>query len=287
MEVTWCIDWISATFKNTLNDAAIRNALSFGFPRKAWTETTPRYGYKHALQHPLGHMVMFNPGRPEMGVHIQMGGRSLREMAAGGHDAVKMLAWVSEQGGRVTRLDLAIDVKDEPIDLIALATCPRVKDAPGSARKWSQVQGSDGGQTVYVGSRQSEKFLRVYDKRIESGQLDRAWTRFELEIKGDTSRVVAAEFLGLPDGDRSAYIRGVMRAMFNPDDKLFQSIMDAPTVLVSAGKQTDDNTLEWLLQTVSKTLAKTILRRSDVDVWAEFAHAVNAQMNALDRPDEA
>lgn len=286
MEVTWTIDWISATFKNTLNDAAIRNALSFGFPRKAWTETTPRFGYKHALQHPLGHMVMFNPGRPEMGVHIILGGRALREIANGGHTAVKMLEWVGENGGRVTRLDLAIDVKDEAVDLIALAQCPRVKEAPGSARKWSQVQGSDGGQTVYIGSRQSEKFLRIYDKRIESGQLDRAWTRFELEIKGDTSRVVAAEFLALQDSERSAYIRGIMRAMFNPDDTLYQTIMSTQAVLVSAGKSTEDNTLEWLIQTVAKTVAKTILRRSDVDVWAEFAHAVNAQLVALETPGE-
>lgn len=286
MEVTWTIDWISATFKGTLKDSEVRNALAFGFPRKAWTEITPRFGYKHALQHPMGHIVMFNPGRPDMGIHVIMGGRSLREMMLGGHTQLEMLSWVIANGGRVTRLDLAVDVLDETIDLIALASCPRVKDAPGSARKWSQVSGSDGGQTVYIGSRQSEKFLRIYDKAIESGIRDRPWVRFELEIKGDTARQVVGEFMALPDSERSAYIRGIMRAMFNPEDRLYQSIMDAPTVLVSAGKNTEDTTLEWLLQTVAKTVAKTILRRSDVDVWGEFQHAIQAQIVALDRGGE-
>lgn len=284
MEVTWTVDWISATFKGTIKDSEVRNALSFGFPRKAWTEITPRFGYKHALQHPMGHIVMFNPGRPDMGIHVVMGGRSLREMMIGGHTPIEMLEWVAKNGGRVTRLDLALDVKDELIGLVALANCPRVKDAPGSARKWSQVSGSDGGQTIYIGSRQSEKFLRVYDKAIESGQLDRPWTRFELEIKGDTARKVAGEFLSMLDDVRPTYIKGVMKAMFNPDHDQYHAIMNAPAVLVSAGKDTEDTTLEWLLQTVAKTVAKTILRRSDVDVWGEFQHAIEAQLVALDRP---
>lgn len=287
IENTWSIDWLSVTFKDGLKDKQVRDAVSFGFPRKAWTDGTPKFGYKHMIQHPLGHLIMFHPGRPEMGVHLSMGGRALRAISEGGHPATEMLSWGLKEGGKVTRIDLAIDVYDHEIDLVALASGPRIKDAPGSARKWSQVKGSDGGCTVYIGSRQSDKFLRIYDKAVETGQLDRPWTRFELEIKGDTAKQVAWEFAMLPDGEKATYIKGIMKAMFNPQDALYQQIMNAQAVQVSAGRDTDDNTLEWLMNSVSKTLAKTILRRSDVQVWEAFSRAVEAQLHALDRPAAA
>jgi hypothetical protein len=282
---TYCIDWLSTTFKGSISDAAARDALSFGFPKRAWTVGTPRFGYANLLQHPFGHSIMSNPGRPEMGVHVSFTGRSLRSLAQGGISALDMLKWQLKEGGKATRIDLAIDVFDEAIDIVALAGTRRMKDAPGSARKWKFFKGDDGGCTAYIGSRKSDKFLRIYDKAIESGQRDRAWTRFELEIKGDAAKVVAAEFAALSEGEHAAYIKGIMRAIFNPDDTFYQKLMSAPAVVVKTDKDTDDNTLEWLMNSVAKTLAKTILRRSDVDVWTEFVQMVQMNVNAF-APDD-
>lgn len=285
IENTYCIDWLSTTFKGGISDLAAREALSFGFPKRAWTVGTPRFGYANLMMHPFGHSIMSNPGRPEMGTHVSFTGRSLRSLSEGGIDALDMLRWSLKEGGKATRIDLAIDVFDEVIDIVALAGTKRIKAEPGSARKWKFYKGDDGGCTAYIGSRKSDKFLRIYDKAIESGKIDRPWTRFELEIKGDAAKVVAAEFAALREGEHAAYIKGVMRAMFNPDDAFYQRLMSAPSVKVKTDKDTDDNTLEWLMNSVSKTLAKTILRRSDVDVWQEFVQMV--QMNVLAfSPDE-
>lgn len=277
----WSIDWISVTFKNGISDTDVRSALSFGFKPKQWTVGTPRYGYAHMIQHPFGHLIMSNPGRPDMGVHVSFSGRSLRTIAEGGHSALSMLEWGLREGGKVTRLDLAIDVKDEAIDIPALAECERVKEAPGAARKWSIVRGQDGGCTAYIGSRQSEKFLRIYDKAVESGDRSRAWTRFELEIKGDAAKTVAGSFLALKTGDHAPYIKGIMKQMFNPTDALYQAIMSADAVHIPATRDTDDRTLEWLLGSVAKTFARTIARRSDVDVAKMFLDAVEAEYQAI------
>lgn len=286
IENTFCIDWLSTTFKGEVSDTAARDALSFGFPKRAWTVGTPRFGYSNLLMHPFGHNIMSNPGRPEMGVHVSFTGRSLRSLSEGGITALEMLNWSLKHGGKATRIDLAIDVFDEAIDIVALASTPRVKEAPGSARKWKFFKGDDGGCTAYIGSRQSDKFLRIYDKAIESGQRERPWTRFELEIKGDSAKVVAAEFAALTEGQHAGYIKGIMKAMFNPDHTLYQALMSSPAVLVKAGKDTDDNTLEWLMNSVAKTLAKTILRRTDVDVYGEFYEMVKANIQALSQTDD-
>ena len=281
MNTAWSIDWLSVTFKTGVTDLDLRKVLSFGMPLKTWTEMQPRFGYSAAFVHPFGHYVMTNPGRPEMGVHLGMTGRSLRTLAEGAQPATNMLSWAIEHNGKVTRLDLAIDVFDQEIDPIALAACPRVDNAPGTARKWSSVQGDKGGKTAYIGSRKSEKFLRIYDKAAESGQLDRPWTRFECEFKGDAARVAAAQMVLLSDQERPLYIQGLIKGLFNPQDDTFQAAMTADAIALKTVKDTTDKTLGWLLTSVPKTLAKKMNERTDLDVWGEFVRSVHANMVAL------
>lgn len=282
----WCLDWLSATFKGSISDTDARNATSFGFPARAWTEGTPHFGYSILLAHPFGHTIMSHPGRPDMGVHVSFTGRALRALSDGGITALSMLDWTLREGAKITRIDLAIDVFDEVIDIVALAGKARIKEAPGSARKWKFMKGDDGGCTAYIGSRKSDKFLRIYDKAIESGQKDRAWTRFELEIKGDAAKAVAVQFGMLSDGEHAPYIKGIMKAMFNPDDEFYQKLMAAEAVHIAGEKNTEDNTIDWLLNSVAKTMARTMIRRSDIDVWNEFVRSVHANVAAFEKRDD-
>jgi len=281
MITMWSIDWFSCTFKHGETELDIRKAVSFGYPLRAWSVAQARFGYSFAMAHPFGHYIMTNPARPEMGAHLAFTGRSLAALNDGGIAAVKMLSWALDQNAKPTRLDLAIDVLDTEIDIESLAAAPRVKNAPGSARKWSVVRGHDKGCTVYVGSRKSDKFLRIYDKAAEQGIEGRSWTRFELELKGDAARAAAKQMWLLSDEERPQFIKGLIRALFNPDDELFQSIMDAPAAALVTEKDTRDGTLEWLMNTVSKTLANTMVRRADLDVWNDFVRMVHQQMVAL------
>jgi len=279
----WCLDWLSGTFKGTITDAAARDATSFGFAKRAWTEGTPHFGYSILLAHPFGHTIMSHPSRPDMGVHVSFTGRALRALSEGGITAVSMLDWMLKEGAKVTRIDLAIDVFDQAIDIVSLAGKPRVKESPGSARKWKFMKGDDGGCTAYIGSRKSDKFLRIYDKAIESGNTARPWIRFELEIKGDAAKLVATQFGMLGEGEHAGYIKGIMKAMFNPDDEFYQALMTSEAIHIPGEKNTEDNTIEWLLNSVAKTLAKTMIRRSDVDVWNEFVASVHANVQAFSK----
>jgi len=284
IDTAWSIDWISGTFKGDLNDLDIRKVCTFGFPLKAWTQAVPRFGYSVCFIHPFGHYVMANYGRPEMGVHLAFTGRALRSLSEGGIEAASMLSWMLEQGAKITRLDLAIDAFDLDIDPMLLAQAPRVPDAPGTARKWSFVKGHDDGCTAYIGSRKSEKFLRIYDKAAEQGLKDRKWVRFELEFKSDAAKAAAHHFGLLGDAERPGYIKGLIRDLFNPQDETFQAVMDAPAQALKTIKDTEDNTLEWLVGAVAKSIAKTMQRRSDLDVWGMIVEAVHAN---LDIPSQA
>lgn len=281
MNTAWSIDWVSGTFKQEgVTDLDVRKALSFGYKHKQWAQVNPKFGYEAAFQHPFGHLVYANVYRPEMGVHVACGGRALREMAEAGFPAPDLLKWIAEQNGKITRIDLAIDVWGVEIDPVALAKSPRVKDAPGSARKASAIENSEGGRTAYIGSRSSDKFMRVYDKANEQGLKDTLWTRFELELKGDQARHAAATMAGLPDADRPAFIKGLMRGLANFQDETYQAVMDAEAVYLETTRKTSDSTYNWMMNTVARSLAALIISRQDRDVWSEFVQQVHANMIA-------
>lgn len=282
MHTAWSIDWLSVTFKTGFTDLQLRKACSFGFPLKTWAIDKGKFGYSTAFIHPFGLLVMSNHSRPEMGVHLAFSGRALHSLAEHDITGVSLLQWALENGGRVTRLDLAIDAFEVEIDPITLASCPRIALEPGSARKWSSVKGHDGGATAYIGSRKSEKFLRIYNKAAEQHRNDILWTRLELELKSDSARAAANQFIAMTDEERPQFIKGMIKALFNPNDTTFQAVIHgADTVKLPTVKDTDDKTLQWIMGTVAHSIAKTMARRADIDVWEELTAAVHNELTGM------
>jgi len=281
MKTAWSIDWLSVTFKGEHTDLDLRKALSFSYPLKAWGRDKGKFGYQQSFIHPFGITVISNHSRPEMGVHVSFSGRALHSLDDVGMTGVELLHWSLENGGRVSRIDLAIDVFDVAIDPIELAKSPRMALDPGTARKWSYIKGHDGGTTAYVGSRKSERFLRIYDKAAEQRLQGALWTRFELELKSDSARAAAKMFDLLSDGERPEYIKGLIKNLFNPNNDDFQEAMSGTAIPLKTEKDTTDNSLEWLMGTVAKAMAKAMARRGDIDVWGIFVTEVHNNLKAL------
>lgn len=280
METGFALDWLSFTVKG-IEDVAACNALSFGQAYEAWTPIQAVHGYALAKQHPFGHMVMSNYKRPDMGVHVMMNGGALSKLTELQYDTLNLLSWAMGEGARITRLDLAIDVHDVPVEIKHLPALKQVKGQEGSALKWNLITGSDGGVTLYIGSRKSEKFMRVYNKAVQMDIPGANWTRFELEVKRDTCRTIAAAISALKRDEVAPYVKGLMRSLFNPADQTYQLIMDAPAVTVPSTKDASDNTIDWLINSVAKTLAKQMRMHHDTDVIGMFTDAVHANLKQL------
>lgn len=283
----FALDWLSFTVKG-ISDTAVAAALSFGLKPDVWVDVKAVHGYKLAIQHPFGHIVMSNPGRPEMGTHVMMGGACMSKLTELEYPTLSLLAWVLKEGGKIARLDLAIDLRETPIDIIGLTRCQQVKGHEGSAQKWNLITGSDNGVTLYVGSRKSEKFMRIYNKAAQQKLDGIHWARFELELKAETAREIAAAISLMPSGEIPRYVKGLMKGLYNPGDAVYAAAMDADAVYVGSTKNTSDSTIEWLLNTVAKTLARQMTLHSDTDLWGEFIRSVHANLRALghEPPDE-
>ena len=110
----------------------------------------------------------------------------------------------------VTRVDMAVTIRTKSYDFnlggnAYLHACWYHEANPTSALPWRVVNAA-GGETVYIGSRESDYFCRIYDKFQESVQrrdpddaehYAQCW-RYELECKGRVASPTAMALVAAP-----------------------------------------------------------------------------------------
>ena len=235
-----------------------------------WLEAKPKHGYTSALSSDdiKGLSVYQNVQRPDMGIHVVWTGRALAET-----ELFTLMREMQALQASVTRIDIAVDVP-EHWDIEALYKRGVEKDWVCKV-KGKPVMVRSTGDTLYVGSRTSEKFLRVYDKQAEQGA-DFPWTRVELECKGETARGIAG-YIALNGLDR---IPDLIRGFCDfPNDTAWMKAMTTPTPPLSIPKaERHSDTDTWLLQGVMPTLVKRVMESADFakkfeERWAVLAAA--------------
>lgn len=221
-----------------------------------WRPEAPLHGYALrfvAVKYP-GLAVMFSPNEERMGFHVIVGGSVLRHINAEG-----MLKYAAYQNGRITRLDVALDVGTD-FDFRAFYDACNAGQLDTKARKCSVIE-SNSGTTVYIGSRSSESMLRVYNKAAEAGLAD-PLTRIELEIKGQRANAVAQYLCkhGLTD------IPAIIRAFCDwPTNPLWTEIFAgiAKVGMPKAERQPDRE--KWIREQVRPALI-TAMREDSTEV---------------------
>ena len=165
----------------------------------------------------LGTGVDRNPGE----VHVDLSGGLVAQWSPEKVRAV--LQWVLQKNGHLTRLDCALDDRASSVSLTT------IKDAIGAGqcvtrakcwqKTWSGLihEGISTGETVYLGSRQSQTLLRIYDKRLQMQSQERLdWQdygiRWELELKQDRAQLCGQMLSYLDETLWLEFIVGVLRS---------------------------------------------------------------------------
>jgi len=136
---------------------------------------------------------------------------------ASGETAAKHADFFLPMGENVTRLDLAVTLHDELAgrDWTEIALAEVMKDArvEGGSLTTHRIAGTPTGRTLYIGSRSSDRYIRIYDKTAESPEAyaPTAW-RWEIEYKRPRSGVVASRLV--KDGLSSRNILEHCKATF-------------------------------------------------------------------------
>lgn len=273
------VDWIGATFNEY---HGLRFAKKLGY--KGWAadvEGVPPRGYNQSRELETGAIIAWHTDRKEMGVHIRLSGAALRYYSTLSVDWHMMLKWVKEHKGRTSRVDLALDLYNSRLEMVDF-TKKTLKPYVGKGRtpKLLPVGTQEDGWTVYVGSRQSDKYLRIYDKGKEQGGEDVDYIRVELETKGEIAHAVGYEFPAFTKGECVAMAQTLIRGVANFDLENWNIALDSIDVALSTPQGKDRDTLGWLVKICAPSLAKTIAKYPAKDVMGEFFNALESELNS-------
>jgi DNA relaxase NicK len=124
--------------------------------------------------------------------------------------------------GHLTRLDCALDDRNSCVPLatireaIEAGQCVTRADHLQRISSRSLHHDTPSGETLYIGSPQSQTLLRIYDKRLESQAKQREeWQdygiRWELELKKERAQVCGQVLSYLEETDWIEFMVGVLR----------------------------------------------------------------------------
>ncbi len=148
-------------------------------------------GYDQTAALACGGSVSWHTTKPEQRVLINLGGSALAMLGLHPIDLMKKL---TAQNFQVTRFDWAKDDTTGLLDLELIRLKLQRQEVVTRFRKFDESnnriigEAAPEGETVYIGQRVSESFIRCYDKAAETAKrtgikVDGIWIRVEVEVK--------------------------------------------------------------------------------------------------------
>ena len=180
------------------------------------------FGYKSQMRHMYENIFVFYDGNDDMGIHVRISGTAVTYVLkmfleyhscdtpfgkgyfVGDYDTNNIFPMFLKRVfdfGHFTRIDLALD--DVGAEYFSVQDVLEILESGSCVckfKKWENIKGNSfsgncNGHTIYMGSRQSDVYLRVYEKALEQGFDEIKWTRWELEIKHEKADVVAQQLI--------------------------------------------------------------------------------------------
>ncbi len=246
-------------------------------------------GYQSSASILDGGKMFWHIERKEMGIHVRLNPKSLGMIKT---TPIGLLNIVRNLDGKVTRLDVAFDDTSGLLDLEAIHKKILAGEIVTRWRKVSRISGGNvgsskqTGDTINIGARQSEAFLRIYNKKLEretKGQDISGienWVRVELELKADKanefSRLLADTAEGGQLGSPAELCVNLLLGMIDFKDPdvfdtnksrwatsdfwaKFVGGASKMTLSITPHEKTIDDSKEWIDKAVGPTLAMIML----------------------------
>lgn len=260
------LDWYEITIPRERHQLGIRYPDGWA---KTHCETKPLNGYNTATQYADGRIEMMHTSEIGMGIHLTITGKPLAVLCPTRESEIEMIEHFQQQGAKVSRIDLAVDVFDYDLNWCELWEVVEQKTYECRLRDEPLIEHSPtAGDTVYFGRFKSSAVTRIYDKAKEQRIMDKKWVRIETMFRHGRATSAASE---LSQGaEISALIAGHVRL---PTLGWWNTVMAQKPVKTRLNRIDGNKRLEWLLKSVAPTLAKEIELHGD-EVWNQFRDAV-------------
>lgn len=178
------VDWLAVTCKS---ETPLQDLLSvFNLNIFDFTELQ-KGALGYTRQAVFNKIKILFEGKEDMGAHLIISGQACRYLEAKGFNLFHSAFAIAEQENfKMTRLDIALDTSEDILSKVVESIEQGLYVS--KSRKVSLYKTSENGQvlktgTVYIGSRSSNLYIRIYDKALEQKREDIPWFRVEFELK--------------------------------------------------------------------------------------------------------
>jgi len=272
---SFTIDWLSVTFPQ--DDAKSFAKKSFLGKTVPSTKNKGQHGYNRRVTYENGTVRMFSTERADMGEHFVFSGSALTNIWQNNNfSPYDLLLSALDFNGRVSRIDFAIDVRGIELSPTAMYKMANIrKKGKGNTPKPYLTVSLDGGETLYIGSRESTKMLRIYNKAAEQ-KVDGFWTRIELEMKEEVAHAVGYQAAYLSQIDFFRLCAGMIRDFYLVDNDVYVAALSDAGARFDVPKKQGTDTMAWLMNAVAPSVARLMMENPNRAIWQEFQDAVLA-----------
>lgn len=281
MEINFTIDWLAYTSKPNVT----LKPWDYAYPAGVlYTDEKPSHGYAECIGNAAFARIQWNVNRPEMGVHIQYSGKCLNVYHINGTAKQRVNRFHIARGDKCTRLDLALDVHNSNLNVRSLYAQLKRGTADTRFKTWNIIDGPTG-TTLYLGSRQSEQFIRIYDKGMEQ-QTGENWKRIEMELKGDRAKMFAQEIAKYTDEQTAQRTRQAIKALVEFPTSTWKEIVGDLAIGIASAKEGKTDTIAWLLSLVAPSMGRYIRKYGDNGLTEKFLTVVASFSESHDETAE-
>jgi hypothetical protein len=227
--------------------------------------------------------VYWSSAHPEWKLCYVMTGSDLNHFRQIGGRQRALVREITRLGGKITRLDMAFDMVGDDFagDVMDLVLAFNQGWMKTGAKKMTHIleesaEGTRKGCTVYIGSRQSNRMLRVYDKGAQL-ETEFAYVRAELECKGDYARKCANALALFGMETVQAEIAGFVESGIPWLDNALETTEHIDPVVVGK-KQTDFDA--WVMRVALPNVIKAIRMGNST-----LIDVLKIEIDRLDFPD--
>src|SRR6185295_6313755 len=220
MKTTGHVDTMGATFS-----AAFDEAHLIGWVGHFKNVGRGSHGYQRRAVSELG-AVLIADGEDRMGKNLLVTGACFQSMRDEDMPAEDFPQFCLEHGGKPTRLDLCLNMHEADTDVDMLYDLATMGLMRSRAHLDKRIK-SEKENGFYVGSKKSDKFARIYDKRLEQEHFSGPkWIRVELQMRKRYATLMTVAYAGA--ADKRHFINRAIQDYcdFPTSDEIQQAIRD-------------------------------------------------------------
>lgn len=190
MNTTAHLDYIAVTCPLHISTSAVHRVLLKDDPLKPTTKRRMK-NYVECFENESG-VAFFVSESHKQGNLLILTGQPLSEARERGCSDSEMVGHINSFTQKFTRLDVALNLHDSYLTPGTVERWYKAKKILTKAHAGRRIYSLEKeGDTLYLGSRRSDRFLRIYDKAADMKLPDTAWVRVELETHRRQARALA------------------------------------------------------------------------------------------------